>query len=81
MQRLPWAATQGMPQRKRTQLSWALEPLKKTGWYEEKPGVEKGVSMGMSYPVSLEWLKDIEDEVSFGELRSCILQLKVWEFL
>lgn len=37
--------------------------------------------MGMSYPVSLEWLKDIEDEVSFGELRSCVLQLRVWGFL
>ena len=81
MQRLPWAATQSMPQRKRTQLSWALECLKKIGWYEEKHGVGKCVSVGVSYPVSLEWLKDIEDEVSFEEMRSCILQLKVWVFL
>lgn len=54
MQRLPWAATHGMPQRKRTQLSWALEYLKKMGWYEEKHGVGKAVSMGVNYPVSLE---------------------------
>lgn len=81
MQRLSWAATQGMPQRKRTQLSWALEYLKKMGWYEEKHGVGKAVSMGVNYPVSLEWLRDIEGEVSFEELRSCILQLKVWVFV
>jgi len=46
MQGLPWTATQGMPQRKRTQLSWALEYLKKFGWCEEKHGVGKGVFHG-----------------------------------
>lgn len=81
MQNLPWAATQGMPQRKRTQLSRALECVKEIGWCEEKHGVGKGVCTGVSYPVSLQWLRDIEYEVSFEELRSWVLQLKVWMFL
>lgn len=54
MQRLPWAATQGMLQGKRTRLTWAPKCGKEVGCCEEKLGVGKSVSMGKSAPVCLE---------------------------
>lgn len=52
----PWAATQGMLQRRRTQLIWALKCKEEVGCCEEKLGVGKSVPVGVRYSVCLEWL-------------------------